>query len=78
MTIPQAACEWAVKTAKDQRHGYSQAQDRRWGTPDYDCSSFALSSYKNGAGINIGKATYTGNMSRRKEYNKEWLTPGLS
>ena len=63
MTIPQAACDWAIKTANDQSHGYSQAQDRRWGTPDYDCSSFALSSYKNGAGVNIGKATYTGNMS---------------
>lgn len=62
MTIPQAACEWAIKTAKDQRHGYSQAQDRRWGTPDYDCSSFAISSYKQ-AGVNTGNATYTGNMS---------------
>lgn len=62
MTIPQAACEWAIKTAKDQTHGYSQAQDRRWGTPDYDCSSFAISSYKQ-AGVNTGNATYTGNMS---------------
>ena len=61
MTIPESAVQWAVKIAKDQRHGYSQAQDRRWGTPDYDCSSFAISSYKQ-AGVNTGNATYTGNM----------------
>lgn len=59
-TIPQAACEWAVKTAKDQTHGYSQAN--RWGNPDYDCSSFVISAYKN-QGVNTGNATYTGNMS---------------
>ena len=60
MTIPQAACDWAIKTANDQKHGYSQAN--RWGNPDYDCSSFVISAYKN-AGVNTGLATYTGNMS---------------
>ena len=59
-TIPQAACDWAIKTAKDQKHGYSQAN--RWGNPDYDCSSFVISAYKN-QGVNTGNATYTGNMS---------------
>lgn len=59
-TIPQAACDWAKKTAKDQTHGYSQAN--RWGNPDYDCSSFVISAYKN-QGVNTGNATYTGNMS---------------
>lgn len=59
MTIPEAAYNWAVKIANDQSHGYSQAN--RWGTPDYDCSSFVLSAYKH-AGVNVGGATYTGNM----------------
>ena len=59
MTIPEAAVKWAVATANDQSHGYSQAS--RWGSPDYDCSSFVLSAYKN-AGADIGGATYTGNM----------------
>lgn len=59
MTIPEAAYNWAVKIANDQSHGYSQAN--RWGTPDYDCSSFVLSAYKH-AGVDVGGATYTGNM----------------
>lgn len=59
MTIPESAVAWAKKIANDQSHGYSQAN--RWGNPDYDCSSFALSAYKQ-AGANIGNATYTGNM----------------
>ena len=61
MTIPQAALNWAVNIANDQRHGYSMTN--RTGNPDYDCSSFVLSAYKNGAGVNIGNASYTGNMS---------------
>lgn len=60
MTIPEKALQWALKTANDQSSGYSQAD--RWG-PNYDCSSFALSSYKKGAGVDIGSATYTGNLS---------------
>ena len=60
MTIPEKALAWAINTANDQSHGYSQSN--RWGNPDYDCSSFVLSAYKN-AGADIGNATYTGNMS---------------
>lgn len=60
MTVPEKALQWAVNIANDQSHGYSQAN--RWG-PDYDCSSFCISAYKTGAGINTGNATYTGNMS---------------
>ena len=61
MTIPQAASKWAVNIANDQTHGYSMTN--RNGNPDYDCSSFVLNAYQKGAGINIGRATYTGNMS---------------
>lgn len=59
MTIPEKALQWAIGIANDQSHGYSQ--QNRWG-PDYDCSSLAISAYKQ-AGVNTGNATYTGNMS---------------
>ena len=58
-SIPKVALAWAVSIANDQRHGYSQAS--RWGNPDYDCSSLVLSAYKR-AGVDVGQATYTGNM----------------
>lgn len=67
MTIPEKAVEWAVKTANDQSHGYSQAS--RWGNPDYDCSSFAISAYRNaGVPIDINRVNYTGNMSGLLNY----------
>lgn len=60
MTIPEKAVEWAIQTANDNSHGYSQAD--RWG-PDYDCSSFVIQAYEQ-AGIPVrqGGASYTGNM----------------
>lgn len=67
MTIPQAAVKWAVGIANDQKHGYSQAS--RWGNPDYDCSSFAISAYKAaGVPIDTSVVNYTGNMSGLKKY----------
>ena len=62
MTVAEAALSWAIAIAKDQSHGYSQAS--RWGQPDYDCSSFAISAYRTGAGIpiDINQVNYTGNM----------------
>lgn len=60
-SIPEKALAWAKKIANDQSHGYSQSN--RWGNPDYDCSSFVLSAYRDGAGVPIGNATYTGNMA---------------
>lgn len=61
MTAAQAALNWMLNLAADQRHGYSQQS--RWG-PDYDCSSAVISSYQEGAGIPVKTkgATYTGNM----------------
>ena len=59
MTVAEQALQWAINIANDQRHGYSQAS--RWGNPDYDCSSLVLSAYKK-AGVDVGQATYTGNM----------------
>lgn len=58
MTIPEQALQWAINIANDQRHGYSQTNRNG---PDYDCSSLVLSAYKK-AGVDIGSATYTGNM----------------
>ena len=58
--IIKKALDWALETAKDNTHGYSQAV--RWG-PDYDCSSFIISAYEN-AGLKVKEAgaSYTGNM----------------
>lgn len=67
MTKPEAAVKWAVNIANDQKHGYSQQS--RWGNPDYDCSSFAISAYKAaGVPINTSVVNYTGNMSALKQY----------
>lgn len=58
--IVEKAVKWAIDIANDNSHGYDQAN--RWG-PDYDCSSFLTSAYRN-AGLKIGGGTgvYTGNM----------------
>lgn len=66
MTIPESAVQWAVKIANDQSHGYSQQS--RYG-PDYDCSSLALSAYKQaGVPIDFNKVCYTGNMQNLIQY----------
>ena len=60
MTVIEKAVQWAIKTANDNSHGYSQRD--RWG-PDYDCSSFVITAYEQ-AGVHVKQAgaTYTGNM----------------
>ena len=60
MTIPEKSVQWAIQTANDNTHGYSQAD--RWG-PDYDCSSFVITAYEQ-AGLKLREAgaSYTGNM----------------
>ena len=64
------AISWAIATANDNSHGYSQSN--RWG-PDYDCSSFVISAFKN-AGVNTGTATYTGNMrSQFTQHGFQWI-----
>lgn len=73
MTIPEAAVQWAVNIANDQSHGYSQAS--RWGNPDYDCSSFAISAYKAaGVPIDTAKVNYTGNMQNLTQYGFKDVT----
>lgn len=57
----QSAMDWAIATAADDTHGYSQ--QTRNGNPNYDCSSFVIAAYDN-AGIPVKEAgaSYTGNM----------------
>ena len=51
----------AINIANDNRHGYSQY--RRWGNPDYDCSSLVITVVQNaGIPVKSNGATYTGNM----------------
>ena len=62
--VVERAIDWAIAIANDNTHGYSQKV--RWG-PDYDCSSFVISAFKN-AGVDTGSASYTGDM--RTEFIK--------
>ena len=60
MTVIESAVNWAIQTANDNRHGYSQAS--RWG-PDYDCSSFVISAYEHaGVPLREAGANVTSNM----------------
>jgi len=66
----------AVEIADDNSHGYSQ--QRRWGNPDYDCSSFVITCWESaGTGVKEAGATYTGNMKNAflKTGLFEWI-PG--
>ena len=68
--VVERAISWAVSIANDNSHGYSQKS--RWG-PDYDCSSFVISAFKN-AGVNVGTATYTDNMrSQFTQHGFQWI-----
>ena len=60
-TVIENAISWALGIANDDSHGYSQLQNRRWGNPDYDCSTFVITAFAN-AGCDVEGATYTGNM----------------
>lgn len=67
--IINAVCEWMVGIANDNSHGYSQDANKRWLSPDVDCSSFVILSWENnGDGKTPVKskygATYTGNMKQ--------------
>lgn len=58
--IIESACEFAVRLANDDSHGYDQIN--RWG-PNYDCSSLAISAYEiAGLPIRENGGSYTGNM----------------
>ena len=60
MGVIEDAVAWAIETANDQSHGYSQAD--RWG-PNYDCSSFVISAFEQaGVALREAGASYTGNM----------------
>lgn len=69
-SVVENAISWAVAIANDNSHGYSQQS--RWG-PDYDCSSFVITAFKN-AGVDTGSATYTGNMrSQFTAHGFQWI-----
>ena len=71
--------QWAIDIANDSSHGYTQDLERRWGYPDYDCSSLVISAVRS-VGLKTGDAAWTGNM--RSELTKygfvwHWGTSGL-
>lgn len=53
MTTIEKAVAWAIETAHNNEHGYSQVN--RWGNPDYDCSSFVISAWEY-AGVPVKRA----------------------
>ena len=76
MTIIESATSWAIGIAKDQSHGYSQAN--RWG-PNYDCSSLVISAYKHaGVPIDTTIVNYTGNMNNLIRYGFQDVTGKVS
>lgn len=63
---------WAIDIANDSSHGYTQDLERRWGFPDYDCSSLAISAVRS-VGLKTGDAAWTGNMrSELTKYGFVW------
>ncbi len=72
LTVTQSTIDkvvkWAIDTANDDTHGYSQAYDRRWGTPDYDCASFVICAYRS-VGFKLTNAAHCGNI--KDEFIKE-------
>lgn len=62
MTKPEKAAAIMEEWARDDSHGYDQAQ--RWGERgDYDCSAAVISAYElAGVPVKSNGATYTGNM----------------
>lgn len=72
-SVIERAISWAIAIANDNSHGYSQTS--RWG-PDYDCSSFVISAFRS-AGVNVGTATYTGNMRAQfTQHGFQWIPWG--
>ncbi|SMC46088.1 NlpC/P60 family protein [Oscillospiraceae bacterium] len=49
------AIDWGIRIAKDDKnHGYyKDTKERRWGPDDYDCASFAVCMFTDGAGLQI-------------------------
>lgn len=60
--------QWAIDTANDDSHGYSQHAQRRWGTPDYDCASFVICAYRS-VGFKLTNAAHCSNI--KEEFMKE-------
>ncbi len=63
------AVQWAIETANDDSHGYSQGN--RFGNPDYDCASFVVYAYR-AAGFKLPIVAHCGNL--KQEFEKEGFT----
>ncbi|MDE7121449.1 MAG: hypothetical protein K2O42_04740, partial [Oscillospiraceae bacterium] len=70
----ESALQWAIQTANDDSHGYSQSN--RWGNPDYDCSSFVICALRS-AGIPTLDADTTRNLKANLTAgNFTWIPRG--
>lgn len=59
----EAAVNYMLEIAADNRHGYSQDASRRWNNPDFDCSSLVIMAFRN-AGFPLKGASYTGDVKK--------------
>ena len=55
----EAAIQWAISIANDDSHGYSQSNRNG---PNYDCSSFVSTAFKNG-GFSVSGSLNTSSMA---------------
>ena len=63
-TTVQKAVEWALKTAKDDTHGYNNTKGKRTGNPDYACSSFIAAAWRAAGLKTIPADAYTATLRK--------------
>ncbi len=64
----EAAIQWAISIANDDSHGYSQSNRNG---PNYDCSSFVSTAFKNG-GFSV-----SGSLTAHLIYSSSFVRWGL-
>ncbi|MCR5451326.1 MAG: C40 family peptidase [Lachnospiraceae bacterium] len=67
----EKAISWAIETANDDKHGYSN--EKRYGNPDYDCSSFVYYAFTNAGFTFKSIGTTTSMVSDFKAYGFTWI-----
>lgn len=63
-TTVKKAVDWALATAKDNKHGYNNAKGKRTGNPDYACSSFVAAAWRAAGLTTIPADAYTATMRK--------------
>lgn len=64
--------EWALKTAKDEKVGYSMDHAKRTLSPDVDCSSFVYYALAKGAKFDLVASLFPFNTTNEGEQLQKW------